>query len=137
MRYACVYVYLFLCSQPNSSGIEQTTQRNISSSPELKVLIIFFYFFIVGILSIVALTIATQNVTEFISELVMYFTCESQGVQPGRTCERNFNRISSDIALMFLYILLGFYPVVNLIYVINIQEVKKCWSKNIRSTTQT
>ena len=98
------------------------------SAPELKILIVFFYFFIFSVISLTSFTIASQNITGFVSELTFYFACESQGIQPGRTCERGFNRISgSEVALIFLYILLGFFPAVSLVYVINYQEMKeKC-----------
>ena len=97
------------------------------SAPELKILIIFFYFFIFSVTSLTSFSIASQNITGFVSELTVYFACESQGVQPGRTCERGFNRIGSEVALIFVYILLGFFPVVSLVYVINYQEIKeKC-----------
>ena len=74
---------------------------------------------------------------EFTSQLTMYFACESQGVQPGRTCERNFNRMRYDSVLMVVNVLLGFYPVVSLIYVINIRDVKKFykrWRQNSSNT---
>ena len=97
------------------------------STPELKILIVFFYFFIFDVTSLTGFTIATQNITEFESELTLYFICESQGVQPGSMCERGFNRMGNEVALIFVYILLGFFPVVSLVYVINYQEMKeKC-----------
>ena len=109
-----------------NGGIKQIALKNISA-PELKVLIVFIYFFIFGVVSMIAFTIATQTVTDFISELTVYFVCESQGVQPGRTCERGFvkEQTQSEVALAFVYILMGFYPVVNLVYVVNFQEVKE------------
>ena len=99
------------------------------STAELKILIVFFYFFIFSVISLTAFTIISQNVTEFVSELTFYFACESQGIQPGRTCERGFNRVGSEVALIFVYILLGFFPVVSLVYVINYQEMKEQFSK--------
>ena len=96
---------------------------------ELKILIVFLYFSIFIAISLTAFTIASQNIPEFVSELALYFACESQGIQPGRTCERGFNRMGNEVALIFVYILLGFFPVVSLIYVFNYQEIKKKCSK--------
>ena len=108
-----------------SSTKSQKLLRNAISTTEVKVLIVFFYFFIFGVFSLTFFTILTsKDVTVFISELTMYFACESQGVQPGRTCERNFNRMGDEIGMMVTYILLGFYPLVNLTYVANFEEIK-------------
>ena len=96
---------------------------------ELKILILFFYFFILNVVTVTSSSIASQNIAEFETELTLYFACESQGVQPGRICERGFNRMGSEAALIFVYILLGFFPVVSLIYVINYQEMKRKLSK--------
>ena len=42
-------------------------------------------------------------------------------------CERDFNRMGAEYALIVVYFLLGFFPVVSLVYVINFKEVKqKC-----------
>ena len=100
--------------------------KNIST-PEMKVLIIFIYFIIFGVVGLTSFTLAIQNIPDFISELTTYFVCESQGVQPGKTCERRFvhDRLGVDISLMFVYMLIGFYPVVNLVYIINFQELKE------------
>ena len=96
---------------------------------ELKILIVFFYSLIFSVVSLTGFTVATQNVTEFASELSAYFACESQGIQPGRMCERGFNRIGNEVVLCLVYILLGFYPVVSLVFVISYQEMKEKFSK--------
>ena len=96
---------------------------------ELKILIVFLYFSIFTAISLTAFTIASQNVTEFVSELAVYFACESQGVQSGRTCERGFNRMGDVAVQICTFVLLGFFPVVSLIYVFNYQEIKKKCSK--------
>lgn len=97
------------------------------STPELKILIVLLYYSIIYVTSLTGYTITLRGVTEFKSDLAHYFVCESQGIQPGMTCERGFNRISDQIFEVVLYSLLGFLPVVSLIYVINYQEMKqKC-----------
>ena len=96
-------------------------------TPELKILIIFLHFCAFSVTSLTAFTVSAKNINEFESKLILYFACESQGIQPGRTCERNFDRMGVEVALIFVYILIGLIPVVSLIYVINYQEIKaKC-----------
>ena len=110
-------------------------KRKHISTAGLKLLIVFIYFFIFSATSLTAFTIASQNIPEFVSELMFHFACESQGIQPGRTCERGFNRMGDEVALILVYILLGFIPVVSLVYVINYQEIKKTFSKWCFSTS--
>ena len=96
------------------------------STAELKILIVFLDFFAFSVTSLTAFTIASQNISEFVSELMIYFACESQ---PDSTCmcERDFNRMGAEYALIVVYFLLGFFPVVSLVYVIDYKDLKqKC-----------
>ena len=82
-----------------------------------------------SVVGLTAFTILISNITDFTSELTDYFVCEILGTQPGRTCERGFNRMESGVALTLVYVILGFFPVVSLVYVVNYQETKEKLSK--------
>ena len=102
------------------------------STSELKILIVFIYFIAFSVTALTAITIASQSITELVSELAIYFACESQGLQPGRICERNFinkNIIGAEVTLLLTKLFLGFFPVVSLVYVINYQEIKEKYLK--------
>lgn len=99
------------------------------NTSELKILIVFLYYVIFSVISLIAFTIGSQNIPEFVSELTFYFACESQGVQPGRMCERGFNRMDDTVPVIVVYILLGCVPIVSLVYVFNYKDIKKSFSK--------
>ena len=60
----------------------------------------------------------------FEAELSEYFICAATGIS-GRTCERSYERLASDIPIAIGYALLGLYPIVALIYVVNVEELKQ------------
>ena len=56
-------------------------------------------------------------------------------MQPGKVCEKTFVKIPFEIAINVGFVLLGLYPVVNLVYVVNIRAMKERWSTR-RGTRQ-
>ena len=93
-----------------------------SSTAEIKLLIIFCYFFLITALSQTAFTVSLSNQPSLKAELAEYFFCEAAGMS-GPTCERSFERISGEIPIMIGFILLGLYPIVTLIYVVNVKRL--------------
>jgi len=93
---------------------------------EMKVLIILFYYILLGVCSLTTFSVTSRNMQLFTSGLVSYFLCESTGTNDGKVCDRTaFEQFSNPIPAALSFILLGLYPVVNLIYVVNIQELKQ------------
>ena len=91
---------------------------------EIKLFIIFSYFFVFLAVSQTAFAFALKNTPSFLAELAEYFFCEAAGI-PGRTCERSFERIAGDIPVAIGFVLYGLYPVVALIYVVNVEGLKE------------
>ena len=58
----------------------------------------------------------------FAAELEHYFRCEARGHDPENPCE--FKRVISETLVVLSYSLHGILPVVNLIFAINIQDLK-------------
>ena len=81
-----------------------------------------------------ALTIVLRNQPIFIIQLKAYFLCESMGV-PGNNCERSFGRFNSKVSLVISYLFLGLYPIINLIYVVNVKELKNSCSRTKENCT--
>ena len=71
-----------------------------------------------------AFTVTLRNQPKFVAELTEYFFCEAAGIQ-GNICERSFERLASDVPVTIGYALLGLYPIVSLIYVVNVEEIKE------------
>ncbi len=61
----------------------------------------------------------------FHTKLSEYFMCEATGEFPGKVpCDRSFGVLGPEILGVIAYVMVGFFPFVNLIYVVNIDELK-------------
>lgn len=101
---------------------------------ELKVVIAFLCFMFITALGITNNSVVLQHYNEFERELLSYFVCESTGVSPGKTCSRSGfeNADLTPYTITTNEIVLTFYPVVTLIYVVNIAEIKTGLQKSLR-----
>ena len=73
--------------------------------------------------------IYTRSGPEFTDDLKNYFACEETGTIPGKRCSRPLDRLDAAVIFTIFGCLLGLYPLVNLIYVVNIKELKQKFSK--------
>ena len=103
---------------------DRITKPSRKVTPEIKLLIIFCYIFVFLALSQTTFAVGLRNRASFAAELTEYFFCEAAGIS-GRTCERSFERVAGDIPVAIGFVLYGLYPVVTLIYVVNIKELKE------------
>ena len=103
---------------------DRITKPSTKVTAEIKLLIIFSYFFVFLAVSQTAFAFALRNTPSFAAELAEYFFCEAAGIS-GLTCERSFERIAGDIPVAIGFVLYGLYPVVTLIYVVNVEELKE------------
>ena len=93
---------------------------------EVRVLIILCYFILLGVSALTTFSVSSQNIQHFTRELISYLLCESTGTTNGKLCDRMaFEQFSNPIPTALSFLLLGLYPVVNLIYVVHIQELKQ------------
>ena len=97
---------------------------------EVKILIVLCYFLGTGIFVLISNIVRSwQNIG--MQELQTYFICESDGSTSNSTCDRSV--IDSAIPAQVLFdasqIILGLFPVVNLVYVVNFQKMKVKWKK--------
>lgn len=95
------------------------------STAEKKLLVVFVYYLILGYVGVIGFTysISSQEVVgHYIQETLM---CESLRVDPNFECPKQYleARISTTFAL-FTYILLGAYPLINLVFAINKSELQ-------------
>ena len=97
---------------------------------ERKILIVFVYYVLLAAISLVAFSLSIKHTDQFISSVGDYFTCEQHGVDldyPNH-CDTYINSYLKhrQVALISMsHILVGLYPVANLIYVVNIQKLKE------------
>ena len=113
--------------------------------PETKVLFLISYFFIASGIVVVALNVLIFNVKRIRNALETFLNCESLGAIPGMKCDKSefgaaYYPARSILDIGIVIVLL--YPAVNLIYVIDVQEVKRrlnnlhsaMWSKSTSET---
>ena len=111
---------------------------NFNWAVETKVLIVLSYYIILGAAVLTVFTIALVNLN--IKIFLEYFACESKGLPPPDSnvtrCEKEMVAIRKTldpIAISVAIIILGVLPVVNLIYVVKLSELKS----KIKTYTQT
>ena len=113
--------------QPQHHGLFRVKHSknllNIETA-ERKILIVFGYYVILAVFSLITFTITTRNVDELSSELLKYFLCERSA--PDTPCSREeFEKLSQPVLTSIVYVLLGLFPLVNLSFIVNIREVKQ------------
>eukprot|EP00731_Ephydatia_muelleri_P010669 Em0005g1255a len=108
--------------------IIQREQRSKSpirlGTAEKKVLIVFIYYVLLGIIALAAFGINVRTGNAFAIALVAYFACES--TMPGN-CEASRNKALNNTfpgLTDTAYILLALFPLVNLVYAFNFNELK-------------
>ena len=100
------------------------------NSGELKVLTVFCYYSIFTIFLLASTTVRVIVNPEYIARLLDYFFCEAT---PGNICERGFGIFGANLLLNITFFLTGFYPIVSLVYVLNVHDVKQKFSGTRRN----
>lgn len=81
---------------------------------------------IINVIGLTAFSDFVRKADLFQSELTKYFMCEFNGHNPLNPCNRTaIEAIENDALSILVYTLAGILPVVNLIFVINIQDVRR------------
>ena len=105
---------------------EQRSESPIRlGTAEKKVLIVFLYYVLLGIIALASFGINTRTLKAFVSALEVYFLCES--ARSGN-CEQSRNtalQYSFSGLTDTSYILLALFPLVNLVYAFNFNELKE------------
>lgn len=96
-------------------------------------MVIFFYFEIFTTFALITFTLNIRSTDEFLQSISELFLCEQGGFNPDNPCTRSdVNRFHYPELSAISQIIFGSFPIVNLIFAINIQDIKQCFSK-IRS----
>ena len=95
-------------------------------SPERKILIIISYYVISVVVTLTALVLATRDSTFFFTNLFKYFSCEAFGHDPEMPCDPNtFRQYTHTGILAAAHILVMLFPAINLLYVLNVKELRE------------
>ncbi len=117
----CIYT-LFFHLQSFKAVLRSSLLMSIA---ELKILITFIYYAICLGCTLGLSSLGTVG-RIFSTELEGYLSCEAPG---GRICERTYERLETEVPVNLGLVVIAMYPVVNLIYVVEIAKIKKFISK--------
>ena len=93
---------------------------------EKKLLVIIFYYVLLAVLALTTFTISTRNAITIIKEILLYFICERDGINPSQPCDRSrFEGFNNPVPGTLSFILLGLFPCVNLIFTVNVKELRE------------
>ena len=96
--------------------------------PELKILFISCYFVIFGVIALVNVSIGIRDSDIILDKLLIYFTCQAAGYSGPDTCSKERGDLESHLKPELnaaTYILLGLIPWSNLLFAIQVKDVKK------------
>ena len=103
-----------------------------ANAAEIKILIALTYYFLLGAFITAAVTIPAYGFSQFNTDISNYFLCESSGTNPNKVCDREFERFNSRMVFITALLIVGMFPIVNLVYVLNVQELKKILSRRLK-----
>ena len=108
---------------------QQGLFRNKTKNPKVKTAEkkLFFVLAYYAIFIAIVLTYYSVNIRDyanFTDEVKKYFVCEAFGYNSDKPCPKNYEQYTYGWLEAVAYILLGFLPAVNLIFVINFQHLK-------------
>ena len=87
---------------------------------ERKILVVFLYYVSLGAVALTAFTLAIKYLDYNITEIFNYFDCQKSGFN--NTCEFNIKQFPT--VAVAAYVLLGLHPSINLVYALNVKEIK-------------
>ena len=98
-------------------------------STEKKLLVIFIYFELLAGIALVIFTLNVRFVNVVVRSIQEYFLCEQRGHDPENPCSRfEIIRYGFPWISAVSYTIIAAYPIVNLIYAVNIKRVKELCS---------
>ena len=95
------------------------------TTAEKKLILVFAYYIVFGVLALVLFSVTFRDLDEFRDSVTDYFVCEAFGEDPDNPCPRDYEDFRHRDLESAVYLLMGFIPVVSLVFIINIESVKK------------
>lgn len=111
------------------------------SVAEKKLLFVFLYYTIFASIILAYFGVANGDQTNFIRATAIYFTCEAGGHDPENPCPKNYEQYTYPGLAATSYMLMGFIPAVNLIFVVHFHKLQqallRCYKRHLlrRSST--
>ena len=100
---------------------------NLNWTAEAKVLVVIMYYIILGVVVLTIFTVYTSDVEDFAEAALKYFNCERSGPGNATICQSELEHVQRFVDVIpttIAFVLLGFYPIFNLVYTVNIKELR-------------
>ena len=125
-----VIIILIECAQQNSK-LKAGEAKHIFKlgTAEKKLLIVFSYYILLSSIALTSFTLTMRNAENLARGIQVYFFCQQGGFDPEDQCTRDYMKYSRPFLTTMAYALLGLFPVVNLIYAINLKDLKAALHK--------
>ena len=115
-----------LCSLQSNLNRRRKKGSISFGSAEKKLLVIFIYFEFLAGLALVIFTLNVRFGDVVVQSIRDFFLCEQRGHDPENPCSRfEINRYGVPWVSALSYIIIAAYPIINLIYAVNIKRVKE------------
>ena len=109
---------------------KQSKSPIVLGPAERKILISFCTYLLISVNGIITYTLLTRDAENLERELENYFTCEALGSNPAMPCDRDAYLEFSYPGLIALASSLSvLFPLFNLIYVVDCEELKKLFGQ--------
>lgn len=134
--FASLYNPLCFCSCVQHHGLikEKSSKNQLKiSKAERKILIVFCYYVVLSVLSLVSFTISTRNDVIIVQQIEEYFICELN--HPSEPCPRTFEDLQYLYLSAVAFVLLSIFPLIFLIVMVNFQELKEKFSSHFNRET--
>ena len=93
---------------------------------EKKLLVIIVYYVLLAVLALTTFTIFSQTLPLFMKHLFDYFVCERNGSSESDPCDQGtFQNLTNPIPANMSFVLLAVNPWLNLVFALNIRELKE------------
>jgi len=92
---------------------------------ERKILLVFLYYITLGAVASTSFTLETKYVSQNIAATLQYFDCEKSG--RNSTCDLDIKQF--PMVTLTAYVLIGLFPAINLVFVVNIRDLKSTFKK--------
>jgi len=121
------------CCLQHSLRNSVVPKRLAFGTPEKKLLVVFFYFTVLCSLALVTLTLRTKYGSAYQQSVMDYFVCEIRGRIGGdNQClefKSDIRRYSFPVIGTIAFVVLGLYPIVTLLYVVNVKTLREVCSR--------
>lgn len=99
------------------------------SVAEKKLLFVFLYYTVFASIILAYFGVSNGDQTNFIQATAIYFACELGGHDPENPCPKNYEQYTYPGLAATSYMLMGFIPAVNLIFVVHFHKLQQTLSR--------